>query len=146
MFAGIADLYRGVITERMIENGETYYKVSYQVFGTDVENWVERSLLTVDNIGDPIEMTRGRPIVYADGLGIDDLPPSDRDYPVRKCLVCKFYFRDVNEHMRSVHGMNANQIFDAEVEYSSTPPPRERKFFRFHSTPVPNRRSRFFDE
>lgn len=145
--AELGELYRGVIIGLEDMDGETVYKVSYQKNNNNIEKWLYSDWVTADNIGDPIEMTRGRPIVYADGLDVDNLDTNDylldsSDYFVRKCSLCRLYYRDIHEHLRVVHGMDENQIFLSEVSYASTP----RQFHnprRDHSTPVP-RRSIFF--
>lgn len=129
--------------------------MKYQVGDDYRMRWVYKDHLSVDNIGDPIEMTAGRPIVYADDIDPDYLPSIEYnesgapyDYLVRKCWVCLYYFRDVMEHMRTVHGMNEREIFTSGINQMSSPQPRGLigPFFVNSSTPLPVRRSRFFEQ
>lgn len=127
-------------------NGDVSYKVGFKVHNNTVFRWVHPYVLTVDDIGDPTFMTDGKNIVYADDIHPANLPsPFGNNYFVRKCSLCNLYYRDIQEHMRRVHGMNNYRIFASEAEYGSTPV-RDRIRNLFSSTPNPIRKSRFFKE
>lgn len=141
-------MFRGVILEKRVVNGEVVYQVRYRAYNNDVVRWVDSSRLTVDNIGDSLERTHGRPIVYADTLSGMNLPPgNDSSYRVHKCLICNLYYGDINRHVYVYHGMFGQSVFNTGIEYTSTPrgPRRDMQFFRHNSTLFPIRRGRFFD-